>query len=128
MKTFKNLSIGDIIYLIKNGNDGKPYIEQIKVYSMQLSKNDLLINKRDGNYNAYYDLELPLIKLNNISYIVLRDKRPEKIYTISEKAVSRYMVKIGLNLIDKCEKEIEKLEEKIRETRINYWDYLQFLK
>lgn len=122
MKTFKELCIGDVLYIIKNDYTAKegPQLKQEIVINIGKKSQYLEINKTAGYHNDYYTLRVLFNFAKDLDWI---EYEKQYITTNIEK-VDDCLKQVGLNIIKEYEQDIELSKDKIKETCKLYFQYL----
>jgi hypothetical protein len=113
MKKFKDLKIGDKIYLVIKGYSKNilPELREIKIHSLSDDNDNIIVNsnyslpKNDSIYNGDYE------------YFCCNKEDVKELYR-----------QMGLDLINEYEEKIKNLEEQIKQVRITYYDYMNNIK
>lgn len=129
MKTFKQLTVGDKLYVAHTDYRGKerPSFETINVRRIELEevekKKCLVINKRGGSYG---DFRGYVFELDNCDTNILQ-KDKDGYFTTEYPLLVKCLRDAGMKHIKDVEREIKEREETIKKIRIAYWDYLNNL-
>jgi hypothetical protein len=124
MKKFKDLSIGDIIYVIRknNINHSEGFFVEIKVTDLSLSSEGILLVNRN-EYSGKYILTISktVQKQSTYNYDGL-------LYITNKEELKPFVVKLVIEEIKHQEesvpKAIERAKKNIEELRKCYWEYL----
>jgi hypothetical protein len=121
MKNFTELLIGDVVYHVMQNYEAEkgPQIKEIKIFALNIEKDDFQVNKHYG-YNGYSYLIND--KLSNLKTNVIR--KSDGFLTTDKNLVNQGLKETGMKLINKCHQQIEIEQKRIEEIRKLYFEYL----
>lgn len=123
IKSFKSLSIGDVIYKLTKYNNEKPLYDTIVIKALSVDDGKrLIINPSSSSYGQGYETRISdEDSKGNIVY-----HSDGEAYTTEFNLVVECFRKSAKQYIEDHEKEILRQHDLIRQVRKSYWEYLNY--